>query len=321
MRRKDPDVILAQKQSHLIERTALALAIKPLEASRLLQIDRQQSLRLNPLRYTNRSQLLRQLRELGWEGTPYPWLADGYTINKGLLQIRDSKLVRTGQVYIQNSASWLPIIALDPKPREKILDLCAAPGGKTAHIAAITNNQAELVVNDNSRPRLAKMKGNFDRLNVRPTQIILYDASHIVQKMEGQQFDKILLDAPCSGEGMMLLDRAKDFESWSVAHIRRLQHLQKRIITQAWQLLKPGGTLIYSTCTIAPEENEVVINHLLHKFEDAQLQPLKVTLPNHITAVSSWNDKPLSLEISKCLRLAPSLQTEAFFVAKLTKII
>lgn len=111
----------------------------------------------------------------------------------------------------------------------------------------------------------------------------------------------------------------KDFATWSVAHIKRLEQLQRRILTQAWQLLKPGGTLVYSTCTMAPEENEAVIDYLLRKQPGAAVQPLPFNLPGTHPAVLTWNSRSFSPSISQCLRLAPSTTTEAFFVAKLTK--
>lgn len=118
----------------------------------------------------------------------------------------------------------------------------------------------------------------------------------------------------------MQLDNDRDFATWSVAHIKRLQQLQKRILTQAWQLLKPGGTLVYSTCTMAPEENEAVINYLLRSRGDARILPFDIDLPNQAAAVRSWNSKQYSPEVSNCLRLQPSRYIEAFFVCKLQKL-
>lgn len=317
MKRKDPAVIFAHKQSLLVERTAAALGVEIDKAVELLKIGRQQSIRLNPLRYSDKSAVLKQLETLGWKGEQYSWIEDGYTLEQGLEAIRDSQLVESGQVYIQNAASWLPVLALDVQPGEKVLDLCAAPGGKTAHIAAVARNLAEIWVNDNSRPRLAKMRANFNRLGVEITESTLYDVTKIASRLEGQLFDKILLDAPCSGEGMMQLDKTKDFESWSVAHIRRLQQLQKKAIVQAVRLLKPGGTLVYSTCTMAPEENEMVIDYLLRKAGDIDIQKIDISCSNAYPTVTTWNAKALHVDINNCLRLGPSNQIEAFFVAKI----
>ncbi|HMR73014.1 MAG TPA: RsmB/NOP family class I SAM-dependent RNA methyltransferase, partial [Candidatus Saccharibacteria bacterium] len=121
------------------------------------------------------------------------------------------------------------------------------------------------------------------------------------------------------GEGLMTFDELKLFDSWSVAHIRRLSDLQKKILHESWQLLKPGGTLVYSTCTMAPEENESVIDYFLRKHPGASLESLDFAFDNKITALQQWNDKLFANDLSHCLRLLLGELTEAFFVAKLVK--
>ena len=315
---KSPAEKLASKRQALIERTALALNLPQNEAATLLRTGRQQSLRLNPLR-GNVQATLAELQNTGWQGTQYEWMPEGYTITNAPEIVRDCLATTEGRVFIQNAASWLPVLALQPQPGDTILDVCAAPGGKTCHIAAIAQNQAAITANDNSRPRLSKMRANFGRLGVTNAETTLYDATQIARKMDGRTFDKILLDAPCSGEGMMLLDRDKDFATWSVAHIKRLQQLQKKILVQAWHLLKPGGTLVYSTCTMAPEENEAVIDYLLRTQKTARIAPFAPDLPNRVPAVREWNGKKFDERTQACLRLAPSPHIEAFFVCKIVK--
>jgi NOL1/NOP2/sun family putative RNA methylase len=307
-----------QKRAAWAERTAAITGLSPERTIELLSTPRQQSLRLNPLK-ADPTQTLATLKQLGWTGQPYSWAADCYTVETGLEAIRDSELAANGAVYIQNAASWLPVLALDPQTDDDILDVCAAPGGKASHVAALTHNQADLTVNDNSRPRLAKMRANLERLGVQ-AEYTLYDASRLAQKLSSDQFDKILLDAPCSGEGLMHYSRDKDFATWSVAQIQRLHSLQKQILLQAWQLLKPGGTMVYSTCTMAPEENEAVIDYLLRKRPDAQIQPLRYNLPNQMPPLTTWNNRSFHSEIAECIRLLPSPQIEAFFVCKLQKL-
>lgn len=315
---KSPIERLETKRALLLERTSRALGIGREESTRLLSLGRTQSVRINTLKA--HAHVIEELISLGWSGKQFSWFSDGYTVETGLEAIRDSELVATGQVYIQNAASWLPVLALDPQPGESILDVCAAPGGKTSHSAAMAKNQAIITANDNSRPRLAKTRANLSRLGVEDVSYTLFDATQIARKLEGQQFDKILLDAPCSGEGMMDYTLDKDFATWSVAHIKRLQQLQKRVISQAWQLLKPGGTLVYSTCTMAPEENEAVIDYFLRSHDDVQIVPLDFDLPNQVNPVKSWNEKHYKDAIDGCLRLAPSENIEAFFVCKLHKL-
>lgn len=309
------------KKQLLVERTALALNVSAEEATELLLIGRQQSVRVNTLK-TSQDAALKTLQSTVANTHPVSWIDHGHFVDDGLTAIRDTDAVDTGELYIQNAASWIPALALNPQPGEAILDMCAAPGGKTSHIAQLSNNAAVITANDNSRPRLHKLQNNLNRLGVENVEFLLHDATKLTHKLGIEQFDKILLDAPCSGEGMMTLDSRKDFESWSVAHIKRLQQLQKKLIVQAWQLLKPGGTLVYSTCTMAPEENEAVLDYLLRHNDDVEIHSLeefKSELSNSVTPVLGWNAKQYNPRINNALRLKPSPQVEAFFVAKLTK--
>lgn len=318
MKRKSPTEILAKKRTALIERTARALAVSETDAAELLRIGRHQSIRINTL-VTNPETLLPHLTALGWQGEKIEWSPDGYSLSAGQANIRDSELVSSGQVYIQNAASWLPPILLSPQPGERILDVCAAPGGKTTHIAALSHNKAHITANDNSRARLAKLQSVCAQMHAAIEQFTLFDARMLARKLEGRQFDKIMLDAPCSGEGMMQLDNDKDFSSWSVAQIKRLQQLQKQVIRQAWALLAPGGTLVYSTCTMAPEENEAVIDYALRSLEGVQIAPITIELPNRVSTVGEWNGKTFAADVSGAMRLIPSREVEAFFVCTLVK--
>lgn len=310
-----------QKQATLVERTSVALNVAIDDARKLLSIQRRQSIRINTLKAPVDT-TLKELSSLGMTVESVPWLSHGYFATDNLELVRDSDLSSNGLLYIQNAASWLPIVALNPQPGDTILDMCAAPGGKTSHIAQLGDNKVTITANDNSRPRLHKLQANLERLGVENVTFTLHDASRLTHRLEPESFDKILLDAPCSGEGMMTLDDRKSFESWSVAHIKRLQKLQKKLIVQAWQLLKPGGTLVYSTCTMAPDENEAVIDYLLRHNDNAALEDLtelKQYLEGTVQPVIEWNGKSFDARTSNALRLKPTPEVEAFFVAKLIK--
>lgn len=306
-KRKDIATEREKKRSIWTQRTMKVTGLDETAVRLLVSTSRTQSLRVNTLKSTATLQ------------QPILWCPNGYELPADFNN--DDERIRNGEVYIQNAASWLPVLALDPRAGDVILDVCAAPGGKASHIQAITSNQSKLTCNDNSKPRLLKLQRNMERLGAEATYT-LCDATALSKRMnllDTELFDKILLDAPCSGEGLMTLDDMKLFDSWSVAHIRRLSDLQKKILSESWQLLKPGGTLVYSTCTMAPEENEAVIDYFLRKNPDAKLEPLDFPLDNRIPALSSWNDRPFANDLSNCLRLIPGRLTEAFFVAKLKK--
>lgn len=310
-----------------LERTLRVTGLSEAAVTTLLSTSRTQSLRVNSLKTSTRLP------------NPIIWCENGYELPENFN--KNDERVASGELYIQNAASWLPVLALEPKAGDVILDVCAAPGGKASHIQAMTNNQSKLTCNDNSKPRLLKLQRNMERLGAEASYT-LCDATTLSKRMnllEGQSptvprrhlgtvseddvsggvFDKILLDAPCSGEGLMTLDDMKLFDSWSVAHIRRLNNLQKKILSESWQLLKPSGTLVYSTCTMAPEENEAVIDYFLRKNPNARLDPLDFPFENRMPALASWNDKAFTNNLSHCLRLIPGKLTEAFFVAKITK--
>lgn len=296
-----------------LERTVRVTGYTKERTEELLATQRTQSLRLNTLK---RAELPAEMNldVINWHKRTVGYV----TSSEQLAELRDSELVANGELYIQNAASWLPVVALDPRAGEVILDVCAAPGGKSSHIQALTRNESKLTCNDNSKPRLMKLQANMERLGAE-AKYTLCDATRLSRQFQPETFDKILLDAPCSGEGLMTLDELKLFDSWSVAHIRRLSELQKKILHESWQLLKHGGTLVYSTCTMAPEENEAVIDNFLRKHPDASLESIDFDFENRITALSGWNDKAFTNDLSACLRLVPGKLTEAFFVAKLVK--
>lgn len=310
-KKKDPVAVRQKKRDLWATRTAAWSGLDAAAVEQLLLTARTQSVRVNPLRS---GALPNELFT-----HPVDWCKHGFLMEGG--QAAYGALIQSGRVYIQNAASWLPVLALEPQAGERILDMCAAPGGKSSHIQAIAHNQAHLVCNDNSRPRLMKLQANLERLGAR-AEFSLADATRLSRRDDIGLFDKILLDAPCSGEGLMTLrpEDAKLFDSWSPAHIRRLSNLQKRLILEAWRLLRPGGTLVYSTCTMAPEENEAVVDYLLRRQPDAQLMPLNLPAPpNRAPAVTEWNNRAFTHDLSACLRLVPGELTEAFFVAKLCK--
>jgi len=250
---------------------------------------------------------------------PIEWAPNCYWFTGDKAELTHSKDFEEGRIYLQNAASFIPPILLDPKPNQRVLDMCAAPGGKASHIAAIAGNKAELWVNDNSRARLNRMVANLHRLGAKPHNTTLYAIDSLRHQLPHDYFDRILLDAPCSGEGMINIDDSKSLDHWSVAQIKRLQRVQKKAITTAWDLLRPGGVLVYSTCTMAPEENESVVDYLLRNQEAAQLLPIQLELPNRIPALQSWNNKTFTSDLQNCLRLAPTPEIEAFFVAYIRK--
>ncbi len=275
--------------------------------------------RIEQLRNRRQSVRVNTLRSDQIFPNPIPWAAHCYWLGGDKSDISRSDDAEQGRVYLQNAASFIPPLVLNPHPNDRILDMCAAPGGKASHIAAITGNKAELWANDNSRARLNRMITNFQRLGVKAHNTTLFAIDSLRRELPHEYFDKILLDAPCSGEGMIDLDDPKSLSHWSLAHIKRLQRVQKKAITTAWDLLRPGGLLVYSTCTMAPEENEAVVDYLLRKHPAAHIMPINLEPPNRIPLIKSWNNRAYQTDLTGCLRLGPSTDIEAFFVAAIRK--
>jgi 16S rRNA (cytosine1407-C5)-methyltransferase len=311
---------LETKRQLLLARTAAVFDCPEAEAATLLSQGLASSFRLNTLRATDPVATLQQLQHNGWRGAAYGWHPDGFTVTGDKSAVSTSSAARAGEIYIQNAASWLPVLNLGPQPGETILDMCAAPGGKASHIAAVAHNQAELWVNDNSRPRFHTMLATFKRLGVIYHNATILTIARLAHELPSQYFDKILLDAPCSGEGLINLSVGpKSLHYWSLAHIKRLQSLQKQAMNTAWQLLKPGGRLIYSTCTIAPEENEGVVQYLLDKQPAAQLQPLAIKPANALPGLHAWQGKQYTKTMAHAARIMPDGRLEAFFIAHIRK--
>jgi len=223
-----------------------------------------------------------------------------------------------GYYYIQEVSSMMPPLALDPKPGELILDLFASPGSKTTQIASMMENEGTIIANDLKHDRIIILASNLERCGVSNTIVTKNDAIGLCSKLskEGWKFDKILLDVPCSGEGT-LRSSPKTFLMWNIKVVKKLSRMQKKFIAFAVKLLKPGGTLVYSTCTHSPEENEAVLDFALKNF------PLKVeslSLPLKCRpGITSWKEESFSSDLKKTCRVYPQdNNSEGFFISKFT---
>jgi len=224
-----------------------------------------------------------------------------------------------GYFYIQDLASMLPPLALQPTENDLVLDLTAAPGSKTTQIAALMQNKGTIIANELKMNRLKILAANLEKAGVTNTIITRKDAIAFCSRIAKEtdiRFDKILLDAPCSGEGTLRTD-TKTFYMWNPKMIKKFSRIQKKLLATALAVLKPGGTLIYSTCTHAPEEDEEIISFALDNF------PVKVesiSLPIKCRpGITKWNNKTFHKDVEKACRIYPhDNNTEGFFLAKLT---
>ena len=223
-----------------------------------------------------------------------------------------------GYYYVQEISSMLPPIALNPKPDELILDLTASPGSKTTQIASYMENRGTIVANDLKLDRIKILSANLERCGVTNTIITRHDAIALCSRLSKKQikFDKILLDTPCSGEGT-LRSSPKTFNMWNPKMIKNLSRQQKKFLAFALKCLRKDGTLVYSTCTHAPEEDEEVIDFALKNF------PVKVEticLPLKCRkGITEWEEKKFNKQVENSCRIYPQdNDSEGFFLAKLT---
>ena len=224
-----------------------------------------------------------------------------------------------GYYYVQEISSMLPVIALNPNPNEIILDLCSAPGSKTTQIAAKMENTGAIIANDFKLGRIKILASNMERCGVMNTIITKSEGVKLCKNLkENFQIDKILVDAPCSGEG--ILGSSKEASKmWNIKRIRSLSKIQKSLFESAFELLKPQGVLVYSTCTYAPEENEEVIDFILKKFNNIKIE--KISLPvKSREGIRKWQEKEYLEDVKYSHRIYPQdNNTGGFFIARFKK--
>lgn len=224
----------------------------------------------------------------------------------------------TGLIQLQEEVSMLPVEILAPKSGEMILDLCAAPGNKTAQLAAAMQNNGTVVANDRSAKRIKALGQITKRLGLINTAVTLFDGCNYPDL--GEIFDKILVDAPCSCEGTIRKKPGKIFSNTKEKSLKKA-NIQFALLNKAIQLLKPGGKLVYSTCTFAPEENECVVNRILQKYQDTLLlKPIHLKHFNFSAGIESWENDRFHESLKNTLRVWPHQNDSGgFYVALFEK--
>lgn len=267
------------------------------------------SARINTLKI-DRSSLLERLERKCIGYRPLSW----YFLGLRLDIEKPGKLVENllGYIHIQEEVSMVPPLVLDPQPGEEVLDLCAAPGSKTTQIAQAMNNRGLVVANEPSLARVTPLRSNCERLGITNAAITRYDG----RRFPDHLFDRVLVDAPCSAEGRARRDQGVCSRS-SLKKSLDIQVLQRGLLRRAVSLTKPGGVIVYSTCTYAPEENELVVEHVL---EEAHLERVSISGLKECPGVAEWDGVKHSDELKLCARYYPHKNdTGGFFVAKLIK--
>ncbi len=273
------------------------------------------SIRVNTI-VTTVKEVKKSIEAKGWKLEQIPWCKEGFWISHPERRDVGNLLEHhLGQVYVQESASMIPPLVLDPKPGDIILDMCAAPGSKTTQMAMMMNNQGLIVANDYKGQRLQSLGINLQKNLLTNVIVSLMPG----KRFHGFEFDKILVDAPCSGTGT-IRKSLKTIHIWNPKMITKLARQQKELIVSAFENLKDGGEMVYSTCSVEPEENEGVVDYLLKKFDNAEI--VKVKLPGLKTSppIMEFKKEKYNAQIKDAIRIWPQdNDSEGFFVTKITK--
>jgi len=268
-----------------------------------------------------------ELDALGIERHDVPWCDRLAVIrHEDVGRVSDSEAWRSGRVVVQSPTSVLAALALTPRPGERILDLCAAPGGKSAAIADLADGPIDLVANDRSRPRCHRMRALFAMLGVSAT--VRTGSGERLPPRDHDAFDRVLVDAPCSGEGRFRADDPDSIGSWTVKSTKRLASTQKAILHAAIHAVRPGGVVIYATCTLGRIENEEVVARALARYGDGPTGVSLDPLPDGIPAGLPLLDPPADAATAEASmrRWAPdpdgpvwARAMDGFFLARLRR--
>ena len=271
------------------------------------------SIRVNKLKISVK-ELKQRLESQRFHLTQIPWIKEGFWIQGLRTDLGNLEEHSLGYFYVQEAASMIPPLALQPQEDSLVLDMAAAPGSKTTQLASMMNNQGIIIANDITHTRLKSLTINLQRCGVRNTIITL---------MKGHKFsleaNKILLDAPCSGTGA-IRKSLKTITIWNQDVIKRLAGAQRQLLQTGFNCLEPSGVLVYSTCSISPEENEAVVSWLLEKNQEAKLEQIHLEGLKTSPIVLEYGKEKYSEELKRCIRIWPQdNDTEGFFIARIKK--
>jgi 16S rRNA C967 or C1407 C5-methylase (RsmB/RsmF family)/NOL1/NOP2/fmu family ribosome biogenesis protein len=252
---------------------------------------------------------------LGIDPDPVPWCPEAFFLPQGV-RVGDTLAHAAGLCYVQEPSALAVGAALDVRPGQRVLDLAAAPGGKTTLAAGRLGDRGVVVANEVQRGRVQALADNLDRWGSARTMLAAETVARLAERLPGA-FDRVLLDAPCSGEGLFRRNPAAAAQ-WRPGHVRGSAERQRALLADAAALVRPGGVLVYSTCTFAPEENEQQVAGFLAAHPDWEL----LELPAHqgfTPGRPDWSADGLP-ELARTVRLWPHhLRGEGHFIAKLAR--
>ncbi|MEM0061452.1 MAG: RsmB/NOP family class I SAM-dependent RNA methyltransferase [Fervidicoccaceae archaeon] len=275
------------------------------------------SIRCNTLTMRDCGELVRRMEERGFSLRRSRIVPYGYYVEHEPFSLGSSPEHLQGHFFIQGVGSMASVVALSPKPGESVADLASAPGGKTTHMAQLMRNEGRIMSVDVDAKRISKLISNIERMHVRNAVVVLGDTLKI--KFGEGSFDRVMLDAPCTGEGLIVYKKER-LLTRTMEDLRRMSSYQVELLLKAYKLLRPGGIMAYVTCSIAPEENELVLSRALEREEKIEILETRLEGASNIPGVEEFNGVPLRSEVRLCLRLYPHTDgTEGFFICLLRR--
>ena len=267
-----------------------------------LKVNRKVSLRINNLK-SNFEEIDKALKTANISFSKLDFYDNAIILdNDNESKIRELDIYNDGKIYLQSLSSMIPPLVLDAKANENILDMCAAPGGKTSEICALSNNTVMITACEKNKIRTERLKYNLDKLGCKKVNILNNDSRRLDNFLK---FDKILLDAPCSGSGTLNLNEENN--NFNEDLINRSVRFQAELLSKAFELINSGGTIIYSTCSIFDEENDGVVDIVSKKY-NFDVEKISINL-----------DKAELLDSKYGLLIKPNEYYEGFYVSKLIK--
>jgi NOL1/NOP2/sun family putative RNA methylase len=277
-------------------------------------------IRINTLK-TDTHAVMRYLKEMNVLFERIPFLNDALIIrNRKEKFFEDLDIYKNGSMYFQGISSQLPALFLAPAAGEKILDMTAAPGSKTAQMGIMMKNEGEIFANEIDLIRFERLKYNLDKQGIKIAKTNLGDGTKLGEQFP-KYFDKVLLDAPCSAEGRISLTEQKSHKFWSEKNITQNVKIQKKLLLSAVQTLKSGGMMVYSTCTLAPEENEAMVDFALKTFpNELRVEKIDLDFKYKLPILKSFGGILFDNRVQNTIKAMPSEISEGFFVAKFRKV-
>lgn len=236
------------------------------------------------------------------------WYTDAFIIENVKEDIiKTLDIFETGEIYLQSLSSMIPPIMLNPQKGENILDMAAAPGGKTTQMVALSNNEAMITACEKNKIRGERLNYNLEKQGATRVNVMMEDARNLSDYFS---FDKILLDAPCSGSGTLCFENENSYKNFTKELIERSAKVQEKLLEKALKILKKKGEMIYSTCSILAKENEDILLKILKKYK-AEILPIENDLDTFIPT--------LPVKIKGTLCVCPTELYEGFFIARIRK--